>query len=72
MVTVLKLSDQQLQVASNRVEFAGIEYRSEDKVAYIEANSALSFDYKVNGMPSSVLNVAICCNDLYARLWWAC
>lgn len=34
---------------------------TEDKVAYIEASSALSFDYKVNSTPSSALYVAMTC-----------
>lgn len=34
---------------------------TEDKVAYIEANSALSFDYKVNSTPSSDFYIAMTC-----------
>ncbi|MBB1504153.1 glycoside hydrolase family 3 protein [Pseudoalteromonas sp. SG41-1] len=86
----LKSAQQQVQVASNSVELAGISYRTEDKniqedamafvftgiglttaeinsnftedkVAYIEANSALSFDYKINSEFAAPLFVAMSC-----------
>ncbi|BDF94509.1 exo 1,3/1,4-beta-D-glucan glucohydrolase [Pseudoalteromonas sp. KAN5] len=88
----LKSGEQQHQVVSNSVAFAGIEYRTEDKdiqedalsfvfkgnelaiaeinsnftedkVAYIEANSTLSFDYKVKSTPSSALYIAMTCEQ---------
>jgi len=86
----IKSADQQQQVTSNSVKFAGVEYRTEDKdiqedamsfvftgsglataeinsnftedkVAYIEANSALSFEYKISQLPSSAFYIAMTC-----------